>query len=309
MNIVFMGTPDYAAHSLSSIVDKHNVTLVITQPDKPKGRGQKMQFTPVKEVAVANNIKVLQPNKIKSEPEVIEEIKSLNPDVIVVVAYGQILSKDILDIPKYGCINVHASLLPSLRGAAPINWTIINGDKVTGVTIMQMDIGLDTGDMLLKKEIPILEDETAGELHDRLMILGGEALVEGLAAIEKGELTPEKQDDSLSSYAHMMKKDLGHINWDNDSSIIYNLIRGVIPWPGAYTYYGNDTIKIWSAVNGSGDINKAPGEVLKASKEGILVNCKNGAILIKELQKVGGKRLDAASFLNGNTLALGEILK
>ncbi|MEG2811113.1 MAG: methionyl-tRNA formyltransferase [Clostridium sp.] len=309
MNIVFMGTPDYAAHSLSSIVDKHNVSLVITQPDKPKGRGQKMQFTPVKEVAVKHNIKVLQPNRIKNEPEVIEEIKAHNPDVIVVVAYGQILSKEILDIPKYGCINVHASILPSLRGAAPINWTIINGDKVTGVTIMQMDVGLDTGDMLLKKEIQIFEEETAGELHDRLMILGGEALSEVLPLIESGNITPEKQDDSLSSYAHMMKKDLGHVNWDNDVDVIYNLIRGVIPWPGAYTYYGEDTIKIWSACKCEGNNLKSPGEVLKASKEGIVVNCKNGAILIKELQIVGGKRLDAQSFLNGNTLALGEVLK
>ncbi|KMT21451.1 methionyl-tRNA formyltransferase [Clostridium cylindrosporum] len=309
MKVVFMGTPDFAAYSLESIVNLHDVLCVVTQPDKPKGRGQKMQFTPVKEVAVKHNIEVLQPNKIKEEKEVIEYIKSLNPDVIVVVAYGQILSSEILNIPKYGCINVHASLLPSLRGAAPINWTIINGDSVTGVTIMQMDEGLDTGDMLLKSEITIGDSETAGELHDRLMNLGGNLLVEALDKIQDGNIKGEKQDNSISSYAHMMKKDLGHVNWNDDAKRIYNLIRGVIPWPGAYTYYNDLVIKIWSASYVSDDFNGDIGEIIKVDKEGILVKAKSGAILIKELQKIGGKRLDVASFLNGNTLASGEILK
>lgn len=309
MKIVFMGTPDFAAHSLKCIVKDHDVLCVITQPDKPKGRGQKMQPTPVKEVALENNIKVLQPKRIKEERETIEYIKSLNPDIMVVVAYGQILSKEILDIPKFGCINVHASLLPSLRGAAPINWSIINGDKVSGVTIMQMDEGLDTGDMLLKRETNIEENETAGELHDKLMNIGGELLIEALGKIESGNIKGEKQDDSLSTYAHMMSKELGHINWEKDAKEIYNLFRGVIPWPGAYTYYNDVLIKIWSASYEKGDFKGEFGEIIKADKKGILVKAKNGAILIKELQKVGGKKLDVASFLNGNALKCGEIFK
>lgn len=309
MKIVFMGTPDFAAHSLKCIVENHDVLCVITQPDKPKGRGQKMQPTPVKEVALENNIKVLQPKRIKEEKETIDYIKSLNPDIMVVVAYGQILSKEILDIPKFGCINVHASLLPSLRGAAPINWSIINGDKISGVTIMQMDEGLDTGDMLLKRETNIGESETAGELHDKLMNIGGELLVEALEKIEGGNIKGEKQDDSLSTYAHMMNKELGHINWEKNAKEIYNLFRGVIPWPGAYTYYNDTLIKIWSANYEKGDFKGELGEIIKADKNGILVKAKNGAILIKELQKVGGKRLDVASFLNGNALKCGEIFK
>ncbi|MEG0371106.1 MAG: methionyl-tRNA formyltransferase [Clostridium sp.] len=309
MKIVFMGTPDFAAHSLECITNNHSILSVITQPDKPKGRGQKMQFTPVKQVAIDNDIEVMQPINIKNQLEFIEHIKSLSPDIIVVVAYGQILSKEILEIPRYGCINVHASLLPSLRGAAPINWAIINGDKTTGVTIMQMDEGLDTGDMILKSEILISEEETAGNLHDRLMKLGGSLLVEALEKIEKGAISPKVQDNSKSSYAHMMKKELGHINWSNDAREIYNLIRGVIPWPGAYTYYEGNMIKIWNASFVNEVCNKEPGEIIKISKEGILVNAKNGAILIREIQKMGGKRLDIASFLNGNKLALGEIFK
>lgn len=309
MKVVFMGTPDFAAASLNSIVKSHDILCVITQPDKPKGRGQKMQYTAVKEAALKHDIKVLQPIRIKEEREVIDYIKGLNPDIIIVVAYGQILSKEILSIPKYGCINVHASLLPKLRGAAPINWAIINGDSVTGVTIMQMNEGLDTGDMLLKSEIEIFEDENAGSLHDRLMNLGGSLLSEALSKIETKEIKGEVQDDSISTYAHMMKKDLGHINWDNDAKNIYNLFRGVIPWPGAYTYYNDTLIKIWDCSYIKENFNGKFGEILKADKNGILVSAKNGAILITELQKIGGKRLDVASFLNGNALAIGEILK
>lgn len=309
MKVVFMGTPDFAAASLNSIVKSHDILCVITQPDKPKGRGQKMQYTAVKEAALKHDIKVLQPIRIKEEREVIDYIKGLNPDIIIVVAYGQILSKEILSIPKYGCINVHASLLPKLRGAAPINWAIINGDSVTGVTIMQMNEGLDTGDMLLKSEIEIFEDENAGSLHDRLMNLGGSLLSEALSKIETKEIKGEVQDDSISTYAHMMKKDLGHINWDNDAKNIYNLFRGVIPWPGAYTYYNDTLIKIWDCSYIKENFNGKIGEILKADKNGILVSAKNGAILITELQKIGGKRLDVASFLNGNALAIGEILK
>lgn len=309
MNIVFMGTPDFAAKSLEYIVGAHNILCVVTQPDRPKGRGHKMQFTPVKEVAVKNNIKVVQPKKIKEDKDAIDYIKSLNPDIIVVVAYGQVLSEEILNIPRLGCINVHASLLPKLRGAAPINRAIINGDKKTGITIMQMDKGLDTGDMLLKSEINIEDDETYGTLHDKLMNIGGELLLEALSKIDNGLLKGEKQDDKNSSYAHMMNKELGHINWDNDAKDIYNLFRGVIPWPGAFTYYDDNIIKIWDASYINDNFDKIPGEIIKADKNGVLVAAKKGAILIKELQKLGGKRLSVANFLNGNSLESGEILK
>lgn len=222
-----MGTPDFAVPTLKRLIEEHEVVGVFTQPDKPKGRGQKMQYTPVKELALQHNIPVYQPKSIRKEKEYIDILKKLSPDVGVVVAFGQILPKEVLDIPKYGCINVHASLLPKLRGAAPINWSIINGDNVTGITTMQMDVGLDTGDMLLKEEVEILDTDTAGTLHDKLMVVGAELLIKTLKAIEDGSIKPEKQDDSLSSYAPMLNKELGHIDWNKDAREVFNLIRGV----------------------------------------------------------------------------------
>lgn len=309
MKVVFMGTPDFSVPTLKKLIMVHDVAAVFTQPDKPKGRGQKVQFTPVKELALQFDIPVYQPLKLRGNKESIELLKAICPDAIVVVAFGQILPKEVLDIPKYGCINVHASILPELRGAAPINWSIIRGYKNTGITTMKMDEGLDTGDMLLKKEVEIKEDETAGELHDRLMEYGADLLIETLEGIEKNTIIPQKQDDSKSSYAPMLSKELGHIDWNQDSSCIYNLIRGVIPWPGAYSYYNEKMIKIWKAEKeNSGDHGK-PGEILEVSSKGIKVACKTDSIVIKEIQEVGGKKMDISSYLNGHDVKKGEFLK
>lgn len=309
MRIIFAGTPEFAVPTLEKILEKHNVLAVLTQPDKPKGRGQKVQYSPVKELALKFNIPVYQPSKLKSDSEVIEKLKELNPDVIVVVAYGQILSKEVLDIPKFGCINVHASLLPKLRGAAPINWSIINGDTKTGITTMQMDVGLDTGDMLLKSEVEIGENETAGELHDRLMFLGAEVLMETLDKVEANQIIPEKQDDSLSSYAPMLNKELGKINWNLDSKSINNLVRGVTPWPGAYTYYQGKMIKIWKSCIGYYCGNSSPGQVVGVDRNGIEVACNHGSLIIKEVQEVGGKKLDIQAYLNGHNISVGDIFE
>lgn len=309
MKVVFMGTPDFAVPTLKKLIEEHNVIAVFTQPDKPKGRGQKVQYSPVKEVAIEHNIPVFQPSKIKKEVEYIDKLKELNPDVCVVVAYGQILPKEVLDIPKYGCINVHASLLPELRGAAPINWSIINGNKVTGITTMMMDVGLDTGDMLLKREVEILDTDTAGSLHDKLMVVGAELLIETLEKIEKGEIKPQKQDDSKATYAPMMDKELGHINWDKSAREVFNLIRGVTPWPSAYFYYDDLMIKVWRCELIEGGKNDVAGKIVDVSKDGVKVTCREGIIVLKEVQKQGSKRMDIATFLNGNNLEVGKLLK
>ncbi|SHF31789.1 methionyl-tRNA formyltransferase [Caloramator proteoclasticus] len=309
MKVVFMGTPDFAVPTLKKLIEKHEVIAVFTQPDKPKGRGQKVQYSPVKEVALEHNIPVYQPSKIRKEVEYIEELKNLNPDVCVVVAYGQILPKEVLDIPKYGCINVHASLLPELRGAAPINWSIINGNRITGVTTMMMDVGLDTGDMLLKREVEILDTDTAGSIHDKLMIVGAELLIETLEKIEKGDITPEKQDDSKATYAPMMDKELGHINWDKNARDVFNLIRGVTPWPSAYFYYDDIMIKVWRCELIEGGKNDVAGKIVDVSKDGVKITCREGIIVLKEIQKQGSKRMDIATFLNGNSLEAGKLLK
>jgi methionyl-tRNA formyltransferase len=310
MRIVFMGTPDFAVPSLEKLIEKYEVVGVFTQPDRPKGRGQKLQISPVKEVALKHNIPVFQPVKLKNNLDAIETLRTLAPDLIIVIAFGQILPKEILDIPPRGCINVHASILPQLRGAAPINWSIINGLKKTGVTTMMMDVGLDTGDMLVKKEVEILSDDTAGELHDRLMAVGGEILIKTLDLIEKGELNREKQDDSKSSYAPMMSKELGHIDWSKTAEEVHNLARGVTPWPGAYCYYKGSIIKIWKTkIISDSKEAAASGEVTKVSKSGIEVACGKGSILILELQEVGGKRLSVSNYLNGHEILEGEILE
>lgn len=309
MKVVFMGTPDFAVPTLKKLIEEHDVIAVFTQPDKPKGRGQKVQYSPVKEVAIEHNIPVFQPSKIKKEVEYIDKLKELNPDVCVVVAYGQILPKEVLDIPKYGCINVHASLLPELRGAAPINWSIINGNKVTGITTMMMNVGLDTGDMLLKREVEILDTDTAGSLHDKLMVVGAELLIETLEKIEKGEIKPQKQDDSKATYAPMMDKELGHINWDKNAREVFNLIRGVTPWPSAYFYYDDLMIKVWRCELIEGGKNDVAGKIVNVSKDGVKVTCREGIIVLKEVQKQGSKRMDIATFLNGNNLEVGKLLK
>lgn len=303
---VFMGTPDFALATLQELIDSGiNLVGVYTQPDRPKGRGKKLTPPPVKELAIQNNIPVFQPNRLRNE-ESVAQLAALNPDLIVVVAYGQILPKSVLDIPCYGCINVHASLLPRHRGASPINKAIIDGDEVTGVTTMMMDTGLDTGDMLVKREVKIFSEETAGHLHDRLALVGAEAMGETLARLCAGTLKREVQDDSQTSYAPMMKKEDGLIDWNLDNTTIHNLVRGLDPWPGAYTSLDGATLKIFDTR--LSDEHAQPGTVIKADAEGIVVGCGKGALKINALQLPGKKRLCAADFLRGRALAVGTQL-
>lgn len=307
--ILFMGTPDFAVPCLEALIKGgYEVVGAVTQPDKPKGRGHKMLPTPVKECALRHGIEVFQPATLK-DGVFPEELNRLSPDIIAVVAYGKILPKYILDFPKLGCINVHASLLPRYRGAAPIQRVIINGEKTTGVTTMYMAEGLDTGDMILKSETDIGDTETAGELHDRLSVMGAELLAETIARIEAGNAPREKQRDELSCYAPMMTKETGHIDWTKNAEEILNLIRGTNPWPMSYAEYLGEMMKIISAK--AGDMKDgAAGEILSADKSGIVVACGGGqTVIIEELQMKGGKRMTAASYLNGNEIVTGTILK
>ncbi|MGI6114381.1 MAG: methionyl-tRNA formyltransferase, partial [Mahellales bacterium] len=245
MKVVFMGSPDFAVPCLDMLIREHNVVAVVTQPDRPKGRGKKMAATPVKDRALSGGIPVLQPISVK-EPKVADQIRALAPDVIITAAYGQIIPPAILDIPRYGCINVHASLLPKYRGASPIQWCIINGEEETGITIMYMEEGMDTGDILLKRRLSIGRDETAGQLHDRLSCLAVEALKTAMEGIQTGTITPIPQDHSKATYCPKLDKSMGIIDWTKDARAIKNLVRGLNPWPGAYTYYKNDLVKIWN---------------------------------------------------------------
>ena len=307
--VLFMGTPDFAVPCLKQIIDdKYTVVGVVTQPDKPKGRGHKMVPPPVKECAVENGIAVFQPETLKNE-SILEELKSLAPDLIIVVAYGKILPEYILNYPKFGCVNVHASLLPKYRGAGPIQWSVINGEKVTGVTTMYMEKGLDTGDMILKAETEIGDGETYGELHDRLSLLGAELLSKTMYEIAKGTSKREKQDDTLSCYAPMISKETGHIDWSKDGAEILNLIRGTNPWPMSYSLYEGVPMKIITATIEK-DVKGTEGEIVRADKGGILVACGGGCgILIKEIQMQGSKRMDVASYLNGHEIKANTILE
>lgn len=300
MNVIFMGTPEFAVPTLKKLYENgHNIQLVVTQPDKPFGRGKKLKKSEVKEAAEELNLPVFQPDKIKS-PENIEMLRKYNPDVIVVVAYGQILSKEILELPKYGCINVHASLLPKLRGAAPLNWAIINGDTKTGVTTMQMDVGLDTGDMLLKSEVEINENMNVGRLHDMLMEIGAEVLIETLDKIEKNELKPEKQDDSTSSYAPMFNNENRKINWNLSSKEIHDLIRGLSPWPTAYFIMDEKIVKVYESTYSKEKTNHEPGYVIKAENDGIYVATGDGIVILKEIQMPGKNKMKVDAYLRGN---------
>ena len=300
MNVIFMGTPGFAVPTLEKLHEsRHNLVLVVTQPDKPSGRGKKLKKSEVKETAEKLGLKIFQPDKIKKQ-ENIDLLKSYNPDVIVVVAYGQILNKEILTLPKYGCINVHASLLPKLRGAAPLNWAIINGETKTGITTMQMDVGLDTGDMLLKSEVEIDENINVGELHDILMHKGAELLIETLDKLEKNELTPKKQDDSLSSYAPILNNENRKINWNLPAKSIHNLIRGLSPWPAAYFTLDEKTVKVYSSSYINNDSDYEPGYVIKANNEGIFVKAKDGIVILKEIQMPGKKKMPVEAYLRGN---------
>lgn len=305
--IIFMGTPAFACPTLQHLLDrKEQVVAVFTQPDRPKGRGHKLQSPPVKELALRYDLAVFQPLKVRT-PEVIEQIRLLQPDLIVVVAFGQILPKALLEIPPRGCVNVHASLLPRYRGAAPLNWCIVNGETETGVTTMLMDVGLDTGPMLLKKATPIGPDEMIDALHDRMATLGAELLGETLDGLAAGTIVPEPQDDAASCYAPLLKKDHGQIDWCRPAGAIHNLVRGLAFWPGAVTRLQGETLKLFRTVIGNG--SGKPGEILSVGKNGIEVACGEGSLFITELQAAGAKRMDAASFLSGHPLTAGIILE
>ena len=306
LRAVFMGTPGFACPTLQRLIDRGDELLaVVTQPDRPKGRGQKSVPPPVKELAERHGLPVLQPLKVRA-PEFIDAMRELNPDIIVVVAFGQILPKSLLEIPRHGCINVHASLLPRYRGAGPINWCIINGETETGVTTMLMDVGLDTGDMLLKKVTAIDPEEDTSALHDRLALLGADALDETLELLLAGKLTPEKQVDSLSCYAPMLKKEDGLIDWTRDPGTVKNLVRGMNPWPGAFTYLDGRLVKVFRLRTGHGE--GVAGTVLAADKDGIEVACGCGSVILEELQLEGKKRLPARDFLAGCRITPGTAL-
>lgn len=310
MKVIFMGTPDFSVPTLQALIDsKHEVIGVITQPDKPKGRGNKVLYTPVKTKAIEYEIPVYQPKRVR-ESEFIELLNKLNPDVIVVIAFGQILPKALLDIPRYGCINIHASLLPKYRGAGPIQWAVINGEKKTGLTTMFMDVGLDTGDMLLKVETLIKDDETGGSLHDRLSAMGGSIILETLEKLENNTITRTPQDDNEATYAPMLDKNMGLIDWQNSAVKIERLIRGLNPWPSAYTIYNDKVLKIWKAeCIPNGDTKMEPGTICQIIKnQGFVVKCKEDSLLIQELQLQGKNKMEAAAFLRGYDLKEGNKL-
>lgn len=308
MKIVFMGTPEFAVPCLQKIIDEgHEVVAVVTQPDKPKGRGKKLAMPPVKELALKYDIPVYQPLKAREE-SFVDTLKEMNPELIVVVAFGQILPKSILDIPKYGCVNVHASLLPRYRGAAPLNWVIINGEEKTGVTTMYMDEGLDTGDMILKSEIPLDDEITAGELHDKMMIYGAKVLKETIDLIEKGEAPREKQSNENTCYSPIMNKSLGNIDWNKSAIDIHNLVRGINPWPSAYTTYEGQTMKIWKTKVIDKNSDKDPGTIISVDKEGINVSTSEGIVQIKEIQMAGKKRMEVPEYIKGNNINTDIIL-
>ncbi len=307
MKIVFMGTPDFAVATLESLVKGgHEVIAAVTQPDKPKGRGKSVLMTPVKEKALEYEIPVYQPVKAR-DPEFVALLQEMNPDVIVVVAFGQILPKAILDIPKYGCVNVHASLLPKYRGAAPIQWAVIDGEEVSGVTTMLMDEGLDTGDMLEKAELVLDKNETGGSLFDKLSVLGGELILSTLEKMEHGTITRTPQGDAVTSYAKMLKKEMGEIDWSMEAVKIERLIRGLNPWPSAYTSLKGKTLKIWAADLVAGEVTGNPGCVT-VTKDQLLVETGEGFLSIKELQLEGKKRMETSAFLRGFTVEDKTIL-
>ena len=304
MKIVFMGTPDFAVPSLEALIEKFGVEAVFTQPDRPRGRGKKMVFSPVKEVAVKHDIKVFQPEKLKDDREAVEYLKELKPDFIIVVAFGQILTKEVLDIPKYGCINLHASLLPMYRGAAPLNWVIINGEKKSGNTTMLMDVGLDTGDMLLKDEVEITDNMTSGELHDILMNRGGELLIKTIEGLADGSIKGEKQEGE-TCYAKMLSKETGKINWNNSAESIHNLIRGLNPRPIAHTTYKDENMKIYESEVLAESSNKEAGTIIEVSKKGMKVSCGKGILLVKKIQFPNGKPLTLEQYINGKDIEVG----
>lgn len=313
MKVLFMGTPDFSVGTLEALADAgHEVCLAVTQPDKPKGRGKEMQFPPVKEAAMRRGIPVFQPKRVRT-PESVEYLKSFQADVCVVVAFGQILTKELLDMTPFGCINVHASLLPKYRGAAPIQWAILRGEEVTGVTTMQMDEGIDTGDMLLKTEMPITPEETGESLHDKLAAAGAQLAVRTLEELEAGTLRPIKQGESPTPYAKMLDKKMGSIDWSRPAAEIERLVRGLNSWPSAYTHWNGKVMKIWktgvkSAQSGDTTQQAAPGTILEVEKDSFSVQTGDGVLVVQEVQLPGKKHMEVQAFLRGNTVVPGTVL-
>ena len=310
MKIVYMGTPDFAVPPLAALVKAgYEVTAVITQPDKPKGRGKTLLPTPVKEEAMKHEITVYQPQKVRN-PEFVEVLKNLAPDMIVVAAFGQIIPKEILDMPKYGCINIHASLLPKYRGAAPIQQAVIDGEKESGVTIMKMGMGLDTGDMISQAVVTLSEDETGGSLFDRLAETGASLLIQTIPSIENGTATYTKQpEESPTPYAAMITKKMGLLDFSRNAEVLERLVRGMNPWPSAYTYLNNKTLKVWKAVVEDAESGKvAPGTIVGVDKKGIHVACGEKILVLQEVQLEGKKRMETDAFLRGYQVTEGTIL-
>jgi len=305
MKVIFMGTPEFAVPSLEALIKEETVVCVVTRPDRPKGRGLELTSPPVKAVAEKYKIPVLQPEKIKTE-EFYRELEAFRPELIAVCAYGKIIPKSILELPPYGCINAHASLLPKYRGAAPVNWAIIRGEKTTGITTFFLDEGMDTGNMLLKKEVPIEEEDTSETLVEKLSHVGAELLIETIRRLKKGELDPIAQNDNEATYAPMLKKEDGIVDWRKSAEEIRNLIRGTLPWPGAQTKLEGKLLKIYKAqvTEGKG----SPGEVIKSGSGTLRIATGRGALDIKELQIEGGKRLEVEEFLRGHKIPEGTIL-
>ena len=311
LNILFMGTPDFAKDSLEALYNaNYKIIGVVTTPDRPKGRGMKMNTSPVKDFAISKDIKIYQPEKIKNNIEFINEKKNLNPDIICVVAYGKILPKEILDIPKYGCVNLHGSILPKYRGAAPIQWAILNGDTTTGVTTIYMDEGMDSGDIILKETVEIKEDETTGELWERLSKVGAKLLVETISEIEDGT-APRQKQSQYYSLAPMLNKEMSKIDWNTMTKIeIKNLVRGLNPIMGAYTIYKGKKIKIWKIeISNENYDNELPGTILKSNdKTGLTIKTIDGAINVLEIQGENAKKMSIYDFLRGNKLEVNEVL-
>ena len=309
MRIVFMGTPDFSVPALEALVEGgHEVVAAITQPDKPKGRGKAVLMTPVKEKAMELGIPVYQPVKVRG-PEFVEKLRQMEPDAIVVVAFGQILPKSILEIPRYGCVNIHASLLPKYRGAAPIQWAVIDGERESGVTTMFMNEGLDTGDMLEKEAVTLDPKETGGSLHDKLSAIGGRLILSTLKGLEDGTLKGTPQTDEGSCYAKMLKKSLGDIDWTMDAAAIERLIRGLNPWPSAYTCLHGKTLKIWDGDVLEREYGVEPGTVAEVAKDRLVVQTGQGSLAIRSLQLEGKKRMDAGDFLRGYAVEAGTRLE
>lgn len=309
MKIIFMGTPDFSVGALKALAENgYEIAAAVTQPDKPRGRGKEARMTPVKKAALELGIPVYQPLRVREEA-FMNTVREIAPDVIVVSAFGQIIPKALLELPKYGCINIHASLLPKYRGAAPIQWAVIDGEEVSGVTIMQMDPGLDTGDMLERTEVPLAPDETGGSLFDKLSRAGAELLIRTLHKLETGALEPEKQpEESPTPYARMIRKEDGRIDWNMEAEAIERRVRGLNPWPSAYTSLNGKTLKIWRAEVLPRDSEKAPGTVAEAGKNGLDVQTGKGMLRILEVQLEGKKRMDTDAFLRGCRVEAGAVM-